>query len=251
MSEYTESELVIPSLQFMKDNPQGINTSQLIGHLINTLKPIGHDAEIISGRNDTYFSQKVRNLKSHNTFTRDNLATYHKGIWNITQDGIDYLNMIDGILVDDSNLEDIKKALEAQGFKNIVINEEENNDYTGIIIEEGSLDKRTTVQRNRSNKLREIAIKEFKNQHDGELFCIACGFNFLEFYGELGKDFIEIHHSEPIHLMDIQGIKVSIEEALKKVFTICPNCHRMIHRKKEMLSMDDLKKLLNNYDTNP
>lgn len=66
---YTETDLIIPALQFIKEGPNGVTTSPLIAHLINVLKPSGHDMEIIPGRNDTYFSQKVRNLKSHNTLT--------------------------------------------------------------------------------------------------------------------------------------------------------------------------------------
>lgn len=53
---YTESNLIIPALQFMKENPQGVTTSQLIAYLTEVLKPAGHDIDIISGRKDTYFS---------------------------------------------------------------------------------------------------------------------------------------------------------------------------------------------------
>jgi len=226
----------------MQANPSGVTTSQLIKHLIDVMKPSGHDMEIISGRHDTYFSQKVRNLKSHDTFTRHNLATISglRGIWKITQEGLDYLEM----LIDDTQPEDAMVALDTQGFGQNTIQKETEKKYEGLIIEEGSLDKRTTTQRNRSSKLREIAIAEFKKQHDGQLFCVACGFNFLDFYGELGKDFIEIHHAEPMHMMEIEGEKVAIEDALKRVFTICPNCHRIIHRNKPMLSIEELKQII-------
>jgi predicted HNH restriction endonuclease len=231
----------------MKDNPKGVTTSQLIKHLIDVMHPSGHDMEIISGRHDTYFSQKVRNLKSHNTFTKKNLAEYKsigkQGLWKITRDGINYLEGIE-IVVDDSQPEDIVTSLSNQGFNSKTIEKEAEKNYSGLIIEEGSLDKRTTAQRNRSSKLREIAISEFKKQHEGQLYCVACGFNFLKTYGELGKDFIEIHHGEPMHLMDIEGEKITIAEALKKIFTVCPNCHRMIHRGSAMLSIDELKTML-------
>lgn len=42
-----------------------LTTSELIDLLTERLKPTGHDAEIVEGRSDTYFSQKVRNLVSH------------------------------------------------------------------------------------------------------------------------------------------------------------------------------------------
>ena len=40
----------------------------LIKKMEKAMKPTGKDATILAGRGDTYFSQKVRNLKSH----RDN-----------------------------------------------------------------------------------------------------------------------------------------------------------------------------------
>lgn len=248
MTEYSEPELVIPALKFMRDNPSGVTTTQLINHLIDTLQPSGHDMEILEGRNDTYFSQKVRNLKSHNTFERHNWAEYKQidntGVWEITPEGLEHLEGIE-LVVDDSQPEDIVSSLSNQGFSSSTIEKESAKDYSGLIIEEGSIDKRTTTQRNRSSKLREIALSEFKKQHNGQLFCVVCGFNFHNTYGEIGKDFIEIHHLEPMHLMDIEGEQTTLEEAIKKVATVCPNCHRMIHRVKEkMLSVEEVKSLL-------
>jgi len=248
MRQYSEPELVIPALKFMRDNPSGVTTTQLINHLIAVFHPSGHDMQIIVGRNDTYFSQKVRNLKSHNTLERKHLAEYRsvgrQGLWSITPKGLEYIEGIE-IAVDDTQPEDIVSSLSNQGFGEATIEKEAEQDYSGLIIEEGSIDKRTTTQRNRSNKLREIAISEFKKQHGGELFCVVCGFNFHDAYGEIGKDFIEIHHLEPMHLMDIEGEQITIDEALKKVATVCPNCHRMIHRIKEkMLSIDKVRSLL-------
>jgi predicted HNH restriction endonuclease len=248
MTIYTEAQLVIPALRFIRDNPNGVDTSQLIEHLIDVFKPDGHDMEIIAGRNDTYFSQKVRNLKSHDTFKRENLATYQQrgkhGIWKITRHGINYLQEID-IAVDDMHATDIVISLKNQGFGREAIKKEAEKDYAGIIIEEGSVDKVTTTQRNRSGKLRSIAVREFKSKHDGELFCIACDFNFHTVYGEIGKDFIEIHHLEPMHLRDIDGELITIEKALEKVATVCPNCHRIIHRTTgNMLSIENIRQLL-------
>ena len=62
-----ESELVLPSLYLMTQNNGFIRTSALITQLEDILKPQGVDAQILPNRKDTYFSQKVRNLKSHDT----------------------------------------------------------------------------------------------------------------------------------------------------------------------------------------
>ncbi len=194
---YTESDLIAPALRFMKQNPNGVTTSDLIKHLIDVLKPSGHDKEIIPGRKDSYFSQKVRNLKSHNTLEKHNWAEYEKvgknGIWRLTPAGTQHLDEIE-MAFDDTQPEDILSSLSNQGFSRKIIQKEAKKDYSGLIIEEGSIDNRTTTQRNRSNKLREIAISEFKRKNNGRLFCIVCGFDFYETYGKIGKDFIEIHH---------------------------------------------------------
>ena len=58
---YSEPDLIIPSLIELQNNIRGLTTTQLIAKLRSRLKPTGHDIEIIKGRNDDYFSQKVRN----------------------------------------------------------------------------------------------------------------------------------------------------------------------------------------------
>ena len=62
----TERELVIPALRACASSKGGeIATTKLIETLEDEFAPDGKDAEIIEGRHDTYFSQKVRNLISH------------------------------------------------------------------------------------------------------------------------------------------------------------------------------------------
>lgn len=239
--EYHERDLHIPALYFFKENPEGVTTAQLIKHLMDTLKPTGHDMDILPGRKDTHFSQKVRNLKSHNSLVGKGLAKYHKkgktGVWEITPQGLQYLNKNepDGLVT----------SLGNQGFTPEKIQKTVKYNLSETIIEEGGLDTRTTTQRNRSNKLRDIAIHEFKKAHNNQLFCVICGFNFFETYSELGKGFIESHHLEPVYLMDIEGEKITAEKALEKVALVCSNCHRMIHREKgKMLSIEELKAFL-------
>jgi len=76
MTEYTERELVLPTLALLDQNPAGLTTSDLIRELTRIMKPDGHDAEILAGRNDTYFSQKVRNLVSHRTLLEPGFEAY-------------------------------------------------------------------------------------------------------------------------------------------------------------------------------
>lgn len=63
---YPESQIRVEALRELAKAPKGtLTTSQLIKRLETRLQPTGKDAEIADGRDDTYFSQKVRNLVSH------------------------------------------------------------------------------------------------------------------------------------------------------------------------------------------
>ena len=76
MTQYSEHELVLPALALLDRYEAGLTTSDLIRELTTILKPDGSDADILAGRNDTYFSQKVRNLVSHRTLAEPGFETY-------------------------------------------------------------------------------------------------------------------------------------------------------------------------------
>jgi hypothetical protein len=61
-----ERNLIIPALRAAAARPGGvISTSDLIADLEAEFQPEGRDAEILADRQDSYFTQKVRNLVSH------------------------------------------------------------------------------------------------------------------------------------------------------------------------------------------
>ncbi|MBL3587672.1 hypothetical protein JMM61_20375 [Rhodovulum sulfidophilum] len=63
---YSENEIRRHALQALARAPHGkLTTSQLIDILTEEMHPTGQDAEVLNNREDTYFSQKVRNLVSH------------------------------------------------------------------------------------------------------------------------------------------------------------------------------------------
>lgn len=67
-----ESDLSLPALRFLAEAPEGfLTTAVLIGRLEALFKPTGLDAEVIPGRADTRFSQKVRNIISHRDSTNN------------------------------------------------------------------------------------------------------------------------------------------------------------------------------------
>lgn len=66
--------------------------------------------------------------------------------------------------------------------------------------------------------------------------CVVCDFDFHAAYGELGKGFIHVHHLRPLHTIG-ESYELDPETDLRPV---CPNCHSMLHRKKEVLSIEEL-----------
>ena len=72
------------------------------------------------------------------------------------------------------------------------------------------------------------------------LNCQVCGFNFYEKYGDLGRDFIHVHH-----IVDISTVGKEYDvDPIKDLIPVCPNCHSMLHKKKPALSIQELKKKL-------
>ncbi|PKG24407.1 hypothetical protein CWS01_07120 [Niallia nealsonii] len=73
------------------------------------------------------------------------------------------------------------------------------------------------------------------------LDCKVCGFNFEKNYGKRGADFIEIHHLNQLSTLEEETI-VNPETDL---IPLCSNCHRMIHRKKDVvLTVEELKEIM-------
>jgi hypothetical protein len=227
MERITESQLILPALYLMSKGKEGIiTTSDLISQLTNIMHPTGEDAKILQDRNDTYFSQKVRNLKSHDTLASKNLATNVNKGFKITSKGRKYLSshkeILDYILCETFNYEDIKSVLDDIQERDDLLPIEE-------IVSEGNIITRNIKIRERSSRLRFKAIEYFT--HDNKIICDCCGFNFPQYYGDIyGKDCIEIHHIRPIFLYKDDSFDQSFEKALQNLLPVCPNCHRVIHR---------------------
>lgn len=119
------------------------------------------------------------------------------------------------------------------------VNPEEN--FSGEItnpeiFKEGSTKQVTVNIYERSSAAR----KECLNKHG--YCCKVCGMSFLEVYGDIGKNFIHVHHIKPL-----AGATGQYELNPKKdLIPVCPNCHAMLHTSSPPLSIEELKILLNN-----
>jgi hypothetical protein len=83
----SERELVLPTLRLLDRSNRGwMTTSDLISHLTRLFAPSGQEAEILEGRHDTHFSQKVRNMISHRT---QRSSFIHRGLANHKGHGLE------------------------------------------------------------------------------------------------------------------------------------------------------------------
>ncbi|RWD45172.1 MAG: HNH endonuclease [Mesorhizobium sp.] len=105
--------------------------------------------------------------------------------------------------------------------------------------EEGRLLTALHRRRERSQKLVR-ACKDKAMNETGELRCEACNMSFLERYGEFGNGFMEVHHIRPLHTLG-EGHKTLLTD----LALVCSNCHRMIHRRKQWLTVAELARIIN------
>lgn len=71
--------------------------------------------------------------------------------------------------------------------------------------------------------------------------CQVCGISFCDLYGELGRDFIEGHHLDPLSERPEREWSDTLTTSIEKIAVLCSNCHSMIHRRKPALSVEELK----------
>jgi 5-methylcytosine-specific restriction protein A len=66
--------------------------------------------------------------------------------------------------------------------------------------------------------------------------------NFEEKYGEIGRNFIHVHHIVPISTI---GQEYQIDPE-KDLVPVCPNCHAMLHKGQNgnVLTVQELKELI-------
>ena len=103
--------------------------------------------------------------------------------------------------------------------------------------EEGGVVMRLHKRYERDPKL--IREKRKAASATGKLACEVCGFDYKAAYGDLGKGYIEVHHTKPVHTL-IAGTKTKLED----LALLCANCHRMAHRKRRPLTLDQIRATL-------
>ncbi len=116
------------------------------------------------------------------------------------------------------------------------------NTVSGGIIKENKI---VNVDSYKEGKVSYVHAVGYERNQEARKACIAyygckcsvCGFDFEKTYGEIGKDFIEVHHIIPIH--ERKGeYKV---DPVRDLRPLCSNCHSMVHRRNPVFSIDELE----------
>jgi 5-methylcytosine-specific restriction protein A len=102
---------------------------------------------------------------------------------------------------------------------------------------EGGIALRAHLRRERDPKLRRKKIADAKRR-GLPIVCEVCTFDFERQYGSHGLDYIECHHRIPLHVTG------ETRTRLADLALLCSNCHRMIHRTKQWLTVEELKNIV-------
>jgi len=93
-----------------------------------------------------------------------------------------------------------------------------------------------------------IVVNAYERSSEARALCIAhwglrcsgCDMNFSDIYGPLGEGYIHVHHLIPISQI---GEAYEIDP-IKDLRPVCPNCHAMLHKPQQTLSIEELKEIL-------
>ena len=105
---------------------------------------------------------------------------------------------------------------------------------------EGRLTEAKVLRRQRNRAARQQCLEA------SGYTCYVCGFNFEKTYGDIGKNFLEVHHTKPLATYDDEHPIPQSE-----LVALCSNCHSMVHSKREVLDVNELKEMLQENKNKP
>ena len=120
-----------------------------------------------------------------------------------------------------------------------------NNETGNILAEELNQDE---IKNLNEGAKKQIIINAYERSSQARKECLdyygtkcqVCDFDFEKVYGEIGKDFIHVHHL--IELSSIgQNYNINPIEDLRPV---CPNCHAMLHKKRPAYNIEEFKNIV-------
>ncbi len=209
-----------------KSNPKIIELSQLL----NNLPLFGDRPDAERFRNPNGVTLKLSNfLAIDPSYTGKGMESYSQLDEAIFKEFSVDLPRLRSIA------NEIRNVTVNEGLKEKVAKIEDDEETVTDSVVEGQI-----IYKLHKIKERDPAIVHLKKKHAlakyGYLDCEVCEFNFEKFYGVFGKGFIECHHRTPL-----STFKMETKTTLEDLALVCSNCHRMLHRAIDTLSIEDLK----------
>ena len=107
------------------------------------------------------------------------------------------------------------------------------------------LDESTTYS---EGAVRRVSVNAYERNPNARLKCVAhhgykctvCGIVLAEMYGEIGRNYIHVHH---LHQLSEVGEKYEVDP-VKHLLPVCPNCHSMIHRRNPPYSIEEMREII-------
>jgi 5-methylcytosine-specific restriction protein A len=238
--DWVRDELILALDFYLKHrpNPPG-KTSTAILDLSKLLNRLGERLFSPSQRSETFRNPNGVYMKLMN-FRRLDPQYTAGGKTGLTSGAKEEEEVWEEFAADPSRCEQVARAiiasLDTQQDRAAYANED--LDQESDEAPEGRLLTRQHLARERSRSLVERKKKKVIEE-TGRLECEACGFDFATRYGKRGTGFIECHHTRPLASL-AEGHKTHV----KDLAVVCANCHRIIHRGKPWLTVEELKRIL-------
>lgn len=224
---WTREEIILALDTYFKTDVHRLSASDVvIVQLSDTLRKLSayeQEKRLTTYRNPSGVYMKLMNFYSieHPNKGLSNASKLDKVIYNEFVSNKKYLNAI---------ANKIKEMVNTH--KNVI----GDIDDEGFM--EGALLEKQHKYKERNSKL-VTQKKQQRLKETGYLSCDVCGFIFKDKYGDLGEGYIECHHIVPL-----SEIHVAKKTNLKDLVLVCSNCHRMLHRKRPWLTVEQLKMLI-------
>lgn len=224
MSRIKEEDIVIPALKYVNDHPN-CTTENIKYYLENLVSLSPDDEEILSGRNDTKFSQIVRNLISHydnNKFGKYTNRTKVDRIYKFT------INSAGVIFLSEINQEDIQDLMETDINNEKILVETEYNIPSDLdnannrmpVPGSGSSSKRYKTD----NRIAKTALVKCNYLCE---YGTLIGQNHITFDAKNGNKYLEAHHLIPMKAQ--KDFLPNNLDRIENIVGLCPMCHAAVH----------------------
>ncbi|MBM2815052.1 MAG: HNHc protein [Ignavibacteria bacterium] len=188
-----------------------------------------------SWENYTTFIDIIKQVRDF-LHTKDSSATLldaHSFLWILGNQMKEIKSNLSGSTFILTSLNDVEKKLQEKDSKQDIVEDDDE-----LAFPEGKEIYNLHKSKERNREL-VCKVKDRSLKTNANLPCQICGFSFYDKYGELGKGFIEAHH-----LFPISQLTNETETKFSDMVLVCSNCHRMLHRKRPWISIDELMDII-------